>query len=1122
MQWTRISVSALDWIEGVGLPVTALHQLHSASVVTEIVSSDAIVLLLILSVLVYFVKRSGADFLKQTIGRMFEKLSIVFGYRSWRVVFSQLGQLSSTSSLRVYWKSATNPEYLLTVRSVVHCLENREKLQIGTLEDLLAPFGQSNTDDYVGKFQKRLYESRWKDREEAKSALRSYGFLWLTDRNINNPPKEPETVWQRPLHLSEIDDFALEWIGDEPPNALRNGPLETTFDRVESILKQNHCAVTGPQGCGKSVISRAVALRWHRNEKTGPVLYGDTTYVYGGPSEIPDGEAVSDVLEAIETATEWGPVLLYVEDGGRTKVSRLPEVISSIDADDRVSVLTDIRDVLTDGEAIAPFETAGVTKFQVPTIDVSDVEGFLDLYSSCTDEPVPWSASELIHRLTVTSSGRANRDPRRGQMVLLTEYLHGGGLEENVESVFAEVKSLTANCAAESTSSRDLAQRFAIVVNLLNATDGCVPITDDAIDALAMNGAEREILTSVLEQTKGTLWFNQFSSTKPEGRNQTILTAHHPLWSIRYLLHLLNQPSREYNIKRFQECLETILSSASHPDRVVTNIYDLGERYPELAVLLDVFSTGKDGIISTHCRPETQRSIKFLVGKMYSIQGAQRLELSKTLLTEVADGVQDCQGRGKEVNKIYARSLLELGRVFRRQAKYRAAIRAYADALEVFDTLNEWVGMSKAYNRMADVHRKRAEQCTRCTWNTASERRCGDVSCLERGRKCYQQAKEVIGSDESVTEYSRHGVIRNLAHSEKGLGVISIRKENYEQARAHLYKAKSYTEDIGYDHGLSNVYNDLGLLYKNLFEAQNLGKPVDQLDRSKNYYQQALQIARHFGFHHHRAFIHYNLGELAGLRGDRETYLREYTSSLVLFLSESNFLEAEDALRKISRPDETLHNNWNWNHSLRLDIDDAVMHVGETVSESIVRSRFAFLLAQLDLELVPQSAESVYDRVYEQLHLSISKFPRDSTDVANDLYEQSMKMVARNPEKFLRGSIIVLHWLCRSRSNQFLTGAKGCIDAGLALSVFYGSADEEQLVKTNSQEYPHNKTLSGLKRVFGCTCTADNRTGKSDSSKSASPLSEIEQALQKLDSTDPETIDFPEPAKVEWMSEEFV
>jgi len=171
-----------------------------------------------------------------------------------------------------------------------------------------------------------------------------------------------------------------------------------------------------------------------------------------------------------------------------------------------------------------------------------------------------------------------------------------------------------------------------------------------------------------------------------------------------------------------------------------------------------------------------------------------------------------------------AKSLNLLGIVYERQGKYRLASQAYFNALGIFQTLGDAVGIANVKNNIGLIYQLQKNYHTALYFYK-------EVVSIGEGIKdedilanaynnmaiCYQELKRPDKAFLYFYEVFKIDSLQNnapnLALSYNNLGVVELDLKNYSLAKHYLFLAIKMKRKSGEYLGLANTYNNIGQVY---------------------------------------------------------------------------------------------------------------------------------------------------------------------------------------------------------------------------------------------------------------------------------------------------------------------
>ena len=227
----------------------------------------------------------------------------------------------------------------------------------------------------------------------------------------------------------------------------------------------------------------------------------------------------------------------------------------------------------------------------------------------------------------------------------------------------------------------------------------------------------------------------------------------------------------------------------------------------------------------------------------------------------------------EEIKKGLARAYGSIGIVFSEQSNYTKALQYHLKAVKIYEENNDLARCARVYNNIGIVYKAQGE----------------DFKALNYYIKCLKIQEKI--KDETV------GITTT------NIGNIYLHQKNYTKALEYYTKAKQLFQKYPNQIGLGELYNNLGLYYK------QIGKPAEA---SENY-NKALAIFNSIGNKFGASDSYYYIGEILLEEKKYEEALKATNKSLAL-AKELNVMEQvknteqrlSEIYEKLNRPDEAL------------------------------------------------------------------------------------------------------------------------------------------------------------------------------------------------------------------------
>jgi predicted transcriptional regulator len=236
------------------------------------------------------------------------------------------------------------------------------------------------------------------DREQ----LRTEGFV---DLDAVEPHEDASLTrgWRTGLSLSEV--AAGLAVDRERPT--EDGRQSIQAEVIDRLATGTDVAVLGPPGSGKSTTCKAVAWRWHEEER-GPVLYRES----GAGQPFSAWPLLSELLRDAE-----GHALVVVEDAVRPEANDVFRVMAEFTDDDDVTVLLDAREhewhdppsFPADGR-LETYRVEAVDTVTMPPVDAREVERFAERFEAATDATLGIDPEQLLSTIRGATDEAAGPD----------------------------------------------------------------------------------------------------------------------------------------------------------------------------------------------------------------------------------------------------------------------------------------------------------------------------------------------------------------------------------------------------------------------------------------------------------------------------------------------------------------------------------------------------------------------------------------------------------------------------------------------------------------------------------------------------------------------------------------
>lgn len=708
-----------------------------------------------------------------------------------------------------------NVRDIISSRDIHRLLENTAGIQvdINKLENVIEKTGK--------EIESNLLETD----------LRREGFVRLSPYYFNQRDSEPPvTSWRVGFDLTAVHDGqALE--RHDPSDDER----QKVWKKLTDELKQGqNRVVLGRPGTGKSTICKTVACYWYRDRK-GTVFYrGNDT-----------GQRFTEIGSLEERIREAeGHVLVVVEDAARESANEIFRTMQHFKQDSSVSFLLDSR-IEEWGDAAREFSDPRILnlkqeipKYRVPQFDNHECARAIRLFEDLTGLSVIESPKELLDEIET--------DIGAGEMYLLGYRLSSYGVNpissngSKMTGLRSEVQQAYSQLADRQNQ---LAREVGMMINILNAAE--IIIYPEFIHAIASNDTEHGQIDALLDQLTGYLLF------KRGNRYQ----SNHPFWSTLYLSHAL-QHEKNRSINLFEKCLNNIFElidkkgqrqqisewlreenrylqriegNPQHvADSLVQDIFELGQRQPELAPLYDTSENSSISIPSICSHSVALQCIKWR-GEMYLEAGNPDVaegEFQRFLDCLEQDEALDTQERKMLIGQGYHR----LGEVSRKRGLLDEARERLKQSLVIFEEVDNTRWKARSLAELGVV-----------------ERRGGN---LDRADAYYDECIELCKQD---------GYRFGEAKALNNRGMVKKDRGNLEEAKSDLERAIELKRESG--HRRSSIAISINTLGEIFYEQREFKKAKQQLQRS-------LRIKREVGYRSGCAWSLYYLGLIEMKNGD--------------------------------------------------------------------------------------------------------------------------------------------------------------------------------------------------------------------------------------------------------------
>ena len=656
--------------------------------------------------------------------------------------------------------------------------------------------------------------------------LGSQGFDLIDDAYFENRAAvDPATAWRSGVKLPEVAaGYTVERYSDDRVSL--TSTLESTLEAGDDV------ALIGPPGSGKSTVCKQVAYEWHDSGR-GPVLYRESGQ--GQPFESAD--SLEGVLDGVD-----GHTLVVVEDAVRPEASAVFDAMQSVSGRDDVSVLLDSREqewhdpeeLPTDAWSEA-FRHDHVDTVSMPGLDDAEQRDILDRYQ------------EVVESERVTTTDVLDVDDGAtgaGEVFLLfhrlARYADPIGEEETATSLQEHVDSVRASLSEAGEAVLDVG----VLANGLNAAG--IAVTPVTLHAAAVDtDIDHDAVRTAINVLQGDVLFGGGHG----GGFQTV----HDVWSVEFLDRLVEADDDAAD--RFGRTLTALLSLADHADNrdavatavggstdelgvvatdpttwaddIVTQVFEMGERYPRLAALFG--STDASALeLPAACSSAVRLSQRIARGHMRNWAGQfERAEPEFRWLVENLPDPRESDRISGAVGRLYARAHLGLARYH--WGDDREAAREHGEAaLACFQAVEDDRGIIR----------------TRLELQVVAE----EVGDVETGREHVDRAHERAErlGDERLEAKCLNGYARN-----------AVFDNDYESAVEWAQRAES----------LARAANSLRVEKSNVQTLSTLHYRLGNLDAAEQKSRRSLQLATRLGDTHEAFMALVNLAQCAQLQG---------------------------------------------------------------------------------------------------------------------------------------------------------------------------------------------------------------------------------------------------------------
>ena len=672
--------------------------------------------------------------------------------------------------------------------------------------------------------------------------LQRAGFIELSGSLFADRPVDPPHVaWRAGLGLPEVyAGFAVERTDPASGASL----TETVLDTLRG---EDHCAVIGPPGIGKSTICKRVACAWYGDEE-GPVFYRSA-----GDGRAPF-EAVDELVEIVNDTA--GRPLIVVEDAVRPEAARIAAVVDRVDSS-AAAVLLDAREEEWTGAPDTERERLlheSVETVRVPTLSDRDRRRLAER----VETTLPDAASTLDPDAAVDLDPTDEPDDANGYTPIADEtpsmFLHRLVTDAALDDVDAVTTGHQTTLEAEFERLFDDLTDIdgldaGLTVTLLNAAGGSVGPSH--IRAIADDGDR------VLDTLGGTVFLETDAGPR---------TVHHA-WSIRFLSWVAEHHPE---------------NAAAAIERGVARLIDVGTDPVERATRqigaddtwLDAAADDPTGWLVSVARRlfRTLRSIPALSPLFES--DANRIRLPAALPPETELACRLDRAKAHTDARSWDRASASLARAETR-------LEAVADVLASSTHAEYRAEIAMARGTLA---RQRADlETAEEQYQTALEHAEDADSSRQRGRAhnglgvvagMHGTVDEAVDQFEAALAASRAAAdLVTQSNVLRNLGNVAALRADHETAIGHYEESISLAQRHGLGAALAGRYVSLGeaRLHRAAYDA------------AETAYTRGLQMARRVGAPGPEANAVGGLGELALERGELAEAEERFTRAVELF-----------------------------------------------------------------------------------------------------------------------------------------------------------------------------------------------------------------------------------------------